>query len=76
MPIVVIQNKTPEEIHQDVAGFEQPYVEDWRSWLAGPALDLPKLFGARIHSVPNSKKRPRRSNISKPRLRSQLKEQQ
>lgn len=45
MPIVVMRNKTPEQVRQDVAGFARRYVQDWTRWLAAPKLDRPQMFG-------------------------------
>jgi hypothetical protein len=45
MPINVLRNKTPQQVYDDVNGFAQRYVQDWRRWLAAPPPARPRLFG-------------------------------
>jgi hypothetical protein len=45
VPISVLRNKTSQQVYDDVNGFAQRFVQDWRRWLAAAPPARPVLFG-------------------------------
>jgi hypothetical protein len=45
LPIYVLRNKTPKQVHDDVSGFALRYVNDWEAWLSAGTELRPELFG-------------------------------
>lgn len=44
MPVNVLRNKIPQQVHSDISGFSPEYAEHWRAWLAAPAPARPEMF--------------------------------
>jgi len=45
MPINVLRNKTPQQVHDDVNGFPLRYITDWNDWLTVDDGKRWSLFG-------------------------------
>src|SRR6478752_6479402 len=64
MPIELIRNKKPQQIHDDVDVFAPRYVKDWDVWLATHGDGRLQVFGRILRKWQATRPRPmRRSRL-------------